>query len=158
MIAFLDLIPRWVWMALVAALAATSCKLTVDLGSVKLELEKSKVAVAQMETAIARSNTEAANKTAALSNAVLKATNEAKTRETALRAAADAAATESDGLRADVENLRGQLSGATAAASAERAVAIAGVLSQCAARHQVLAERCDRHVNDVRTLIEAWPK
>ena len=42
--ALLSLVPRWVWAALVAALAATSCKLTVDLGAVKLELEKAKVA------------------------------------------------------------------------------------------------------------------
>lgn len=158
MIAFLNLVPRWVWMALVAALAATSCKLTVDLGSVKLELEKSKVAVAQMETAIAQANTEAALKTAALQSAVTKAQNDARTREIDLRASAAAAASESDGLRADVENLRHQLAGATHDAAVERATAIGGVLSQCAARHQELAQRCDRHVNDVRTLIEAWPK
>lgn len=43
----LSLIPSWVWAAAVAALAATSCKLTVDLGAVKLELEKTKVVYEQ---------------------------------------------------------------------------------------------------------------
>lgn len=43
MTAILALVPRWLWAALVAALAATSCKLTIDLGAVKLELEKTKV-------------------------------------------------------------------------------------------------------------------
>lgn len=43
MTAILSLVPRWLWAALVAALAATSCKLTIDLGAVKLELEKTKV-------------------------------------------------------------------------------------------------------------------
>jgi hypothetical protein len=42
-------IPRWVWAALVAALAATSCKLTIDLGSVKLELQKAKTTIAANE-------------------------------------------------------------------------------------------------------------
>ena len=43
----LSLVPSWVWAAAVAALAATSCKLTVDLGAVKLELEKTKVVYEQ---------------------------------------------------------------------------------------------------------------
>lgn len=47
MTAIFALIPRWVYAALVATLAATSCKLTVDLGAVKLELEKAKVAYEQ---------------------------------------------------------------------------------------------------------------
>lgn len=158
MIAVLNLVPRWVWMALVAALAATSCKLTVDLGAVKFELEKSKVAAAQMETAIAVANTEAAKRSAALSTAVLKAQNDARTRETSLRAAAVAAASESDGLRGDVEALRASLAGASADAATQRALAIGGVLAQCGARQQVLSARCDRHVNDLRTMIDAWPR
>lgn len=44
MSALFALVPRWVYAAIIATLAATSCKLTVDLGSVKLELEKAKVA------------------------------------------------------------------------------------------------------------------
>ena len=43
MTAVLALVPRWVWAAAVAALTTISCKLTVDLGAVKLELEKTKV-------------------------------------------------------------------------------------------------------------------
>ncbi len=158
MIAFLNLVPRWVWMALVAALAATSCKLTIDLGSIKLELEKSKVAVAQMEAAIAQANTEAAQKTAALQRAVLKAQNEAILRENTLRAAAVAAASESDGLRNDLDAMRVQLDGASRDAAVERAAAIGAVLGQCAARHQSLAQRCDGHVSDLKTLIESWPR
>lgn len=158
MMAFLNLVPRWVWMALVAALAATSCKLTVDLGSVKLELEKSKVAVAQMETAIAMANTEAANKAASLQSTVVKAINESKTRETILRAAAAAAATESDGLRGDLDAMRLQLDSASRDAAVERANAVGAVLLQCSRAHQSLAEKADRHVNDLRTLIDAWPR
>lgn len=158
MIAFLNLVPRWVWMALVAALAATSCKLTVDLGSVKLELEKSKVAVAQMETAIAMANTEAANKAASLQSTVVKAINESKTRETILRAAAAAAATESDGLRGDLDAMRLQLDGASRDAAVERANAVAAVLADCSRKYQEMASVAERHASDVKTLIDAWPR
>lgn len=45
--AIFGLVPNWVWAALAATLAATSCKLTVDLGAVKLELEKTRVVYEQ---------------------------------------------------------------------------------------------------------------
>lgn len=56
----LSLIPSWVWAAAVAALTTVSCKLTVDLGAVKLELEKSKVAMAEQEAAYESSRANAA--------------------------------------------------------------------------------------------------
>ena len=158
MIAFLNLVPRWVWMALVAALTAASCKLAIDLSSVTLELETSKIAVAQMEAAIAVANTEAANRSAALSNAVLKAQNEAKSRETSLRAAATAAATESDGLRDDLAAMRDQYDQLSHDAIIERATAVNLVFDQCQRRYQGLAEKADRHSNDLRTLMDAWPR
>ncbi len=65
MTAILSLVPRWVWAALVAALAATSCKLTIDLGSVKLELEKAKVAMAEQEAAYESARANAAETLAA---------------------------------------------------------------------------------------------
>jgi len=39
----LSLVPSWAYAAIIATLAATSCKLKIDLGSVQLELEKTKV-------------------------------------------------------------------------------------------------------------------
>lgn len=39
----LALVPSWAYAAIIATLAATSCKLKIDLGSVQLELEKTKV-------------------------------------------------------------------------------------------------------------------
>ena len=145
-------------MALVAALAATSCKLTIDLGSVKLELEKEKVAVAQMETAIAVANTEAANKAASLQSTVVKAINESKTRETVLRAAAAAAASELDGLRDDLAAMRLQLDGASRDAAIERANSIGAVLAQCGRKYQEMAAIAERHASDVKTLVAAWPR
>ena len=73
--------------------------------------------------------------------------------------AADAAAA-----RRDVDSLRDaiataslRLPGAAPAACTEYATASSGLLDQCAAAYQELAAVADGHVNDVRTLAEAWP-
>lgn len=151
-------IPKWVWAALVAALAATSCKLTVDLGAVKLEVEKARVAKAQLETQVAQANADAARLSASLQSTVVKAQNDAKAREIPLRLAAAAARSESDGLLRDLEAMRADLATATREAAIERAAAIGDVLGQCSKEYQGLAERSDRHVNDLKTLMDAWPQ
>ena len=63
MTALLSLIPRWVYAALVAMLAATSCKFRLDANGLALEIEKHKVAAAQLE----------ASQQAALAQATAKA-------------------------------------------------------------------------------------
>jgi len=49
MTALFALIPRWVYAALIAMLAATSCKFKLDKDGLSLEVEKHKVAAAQLE-------------------------------------------------------------------------------------------------------------
>ena len=49
MMGIFDLIPRAVWAVLVAVLAATSCKFKWDNAGLTLEIEKGKVAVANVE-------------------------------------------------------------------------------------------------------------
>ena len=51
MTALFALIPRWVYAALIAMLAATSCKFKLDKDGLSLEVEKHKVAAAQLEAA-----------------------------------------------------------------------------------------------------------
>lgn len=51
MTALLALVPRWVYAALIAMLAATSCKFKWDKDGLALEVEKHKVAAAQLEAA-----------------------------------------------------------------------------------------------------------
>ena len=63
MTALLSLIPRWVYAALIAMLAATSCKFKLDKDGLTLEVEKHKVAAAQLE----------ASQQAALAQATAKA-------------------------------------------------------------------------------------
>lgn len=154
----LALIPRWALFTALVAMGALSGVQTVRLAGAHAETAEARTEVASMQLAIANANTEAAQRAVALQSQVLKAQNEAIKRETALREAVAAARSESDGLRDDAASLRDQLAGASRDAAADRAIAIAGVLSQCAARHQVLAARCDRHVNDLRTMIDSWPR
>jgi hypothetical protein len=72
MMALLDLIPKWVWAALVAALAATSCKLTVDNAGFKLEIEKGKTSIAQLRAEHLTAVAEAENAIAAAQAATRK--------------------------------------------------------------------------------------
>ena len=154
----LDLIPRPLLLVALLAAALFAGVQTLQLASARGDVAQAEREASRLRDAIAVANTEAANKAAALQSQVLKAQNDAKKREATMRAAFDAAVSESDGLRGDVAALRDQLAGASADAGAERALALGSVLAKCAAEHQKLAQRCDRHVDDLRTLTEAWPR
>jgi hypothetical protein len=86
-------------------------------------------------------------------------------------AAQSAAATRETGLRRDADNARlglnGLLDATTGALQTGRSsldACVAGaatasqLLNQCGAAYQELGERCDRHVSDIKTLMESWPK
>ena len=154
----LDLIPSWLWAGVVLALTVACAGLYMELAASDLALANSRAANAQLNTAIADSKAEAMEQSAEMQRLVTRATNEAKKREDVLRASAATARAESAGLRDDATGLRHQLDQLSRDATIERATAIGGVLAQCGERYQVLAERCDRHVSDLRTLTDAWPK
>lgn len=87
--------------------------------------------------------------------------------DTAARLAAERArriAADSARANASVRGLRDALNHAnrareeSASAAAKRAAALGELLAQGAEAHRELAERCDRHVNDLRQFIESWPK
>lgn len=82
----------------------------------------------------------------------------AQARAQAARRDADAARTELDRLRDDLRATRGGVPGESATACTQRADAGGELLAQCAAAYSDLAAVADRHANDARTLIEAWPK
>jgi hypothetical protein len=82
----------------------------------------------------------------------------AQTRAQVARRDADRARSELDRLRDELASTRGGVPGESTAACAVRADAGADVLAQCAAAYLSMAGIADRHANDARTLIEAWPK
>lgn len=92
-------------------------------------------------------------------------------RSSALAAAQNAARTRDVSLRADADAARGALIGLSSSADAALRSAGAGLdaclvtataasqlLNQCARQYQDMGAAADRHVNDIKTLMAAWPR
>lgn len=102
--------------------------------------------------------------TAGALNATLKwqkvkddAIDAAQQRAKTQAASAAAAVRERDSLRHALATASLRLPDATPSACTEYATAVGGLLDQCSAAHQELAQSCDGHVSDVRLMMEAWP-
>lgn len=161
----LALIPRWALLAVIAGLLGLNALLAAQVYAARGELVKaqnelrvSQGKVHDLDMVLERIKTDADERTAALQTKLTEAQNAARKREQDNRAAADSARAESDSLRNDIDALRAQLADVSAEAAAQRAIAIGAVFGKCTARYTELAARCDRHVNDIRTLTEGWPK
>ena len=87
-----------------------------------------------------------------------EALNAARTREVSLRRERDAARTESDGLREQSAAAARRLADAPHATVLDYATTAGELLADCSRGYQELAATADGHANDVRTLIEAWPR
>jgi len=122
------------------------------LGEQMAERERDQVA------AVAAANEAARLKERAMTKQAEEARNAATQREIALRRAADGARGALDGLLYDIADLRRAMPSMADDALRERADTLGKLLAECSAEYRGLAERADRHVNDVRTLREAWPK
>jgi hypothetical protein len=94
----------------------------------------------------------------ARANQVQEALNAAIKREQALRSNAAALRNANSGLLLDLTGLQRRLSEEPVEAVRIRAATLATVFGYCTTAYSELAERCDRHVSDKQTLIEAWPK
>jgi hypothetical protein len=159
MMALLDLIPKWVWVALVAALSATSCKLKLDNTGLTLEIEKHATKIAQLETSIQVANADAARQSADMERA-------ARAAEQAQVARAAANRRDSVAASAELERLRIALSAFSAKPAAAVAEAprtddtnpIPELFLDCSRRYVELAGKADGHANDAKTLMDAWPK
>lgn len=110
LVSVLDLVPRWVWVALVVALSATSCKLKLDVGGLQLEVEKARTSLAKAHHEAAQTRAQAAAAAASATTAyrALEARwrttqetidREARARQDQIRTAAAGAAVAGDGLR-----------------------------------------------------------
>lgn len=90
-------------------------------------------------------------------NNVLDAQNNARLRERGLRADAGAARATVDGLRSAAERTV-QAARSSLDACTERAAALGELLASVADAGADLAEKAGRHVNDIQTLTEAYPR
>lgn len=157
----LNLVPKWVWLAVVAALSATSCKLKWDNSGLSLEIEKGKTYVAQLEKSIAQANTARVQQLVENEQRARAAEQAASSRQRALAADARAARAELDGLRTALEAHDGPRLTASAtpfAPGLDYTDPVPELFLQCTSRYIDLAAKADGHANDVKTLTEAWPK
>lgn len=161
MLALLDLIPKWVWLAFIAALSATSCKLKLENGNLTLEVEKHATHIAQLETSIATSNQQAAEQTAQNEARAREAERAAGVRAAALRRDAAVATNELERLRvalSDYTRPRLTASAASLAPGLDYTDPLPDLFLQCSSRYIDLAGKADGHASDVQTLMSAWPK
>ena len=85
------------------------------------------------------------------------AVNSARDRERDLRADVAALRDAAQGLRAQHTEAMRRLAQAPAEAVREYAATVSDVFGECQTRYAEVAEAAQRHSDDVRTLIEAWP-
>lgn len=86
-----------------------------------------------------------------------RATDQAQARVRASRVDADRARHVADGLRNDLARAV-RAAETTPTACPSTAAALGELLADVEAEGRKLAETCDGHASDVRTLIEAWPR
>jgi len=89
--------------------------------------------------------------------AVIQAQNAAAGRVAVIRSESTAVGTELDGLRDDLDVIR-RAAGTALAACNQHANTLSQLLVESATVNRELAQACDGHASDVRTLSEAWPQ
>lgn len=89
--------------------------------------------------------------------AVIQAQNGAATRVAVIKRESDAVRTVSDSLRGDLDVI--QRAAATSIDACNRhANTVSQLLVESATVNRELAQACDGHVSDLKTLMQAWPK
>lgn len=158
----LDLVPKFVWAALVAVLAATSCKLKVDNNGLSLEVEKHATRIAELKNGISTANEQAAFAGAAMEKRVREATVSAQVRERALVADRALAVDELNGLRLAVARTQGgfglRANANSLAPNLEYADPFPELFLSCTERYIDMAGKADGHASDALMLLQAWPE
>jgi len=159
-----DLVPGWVYAAVIALLFVGLLGQRAQVSNAKANVARSAAALSDYKLSVSETTRilQAATDRKAAENTArqLEATNAARTREAALRGAADDLRLERDRL---LDAIRIASRGypvprATGTAKAEPTNPIADVLGQCTAEVQELAGAADAHASDLRTMIESWPR
>lgn len=158
----LDIVPKFVWIALVAAFAATSCKLKVDNNGLSLEVEKHATRIAELNHGISKANAQAAIAGAAMEKRVRDATVSAQARERSLAADRARVADELNGLRVAVARTQAgfglRADPNTLAPGLEYADPFPELFLSCSQRYSDLAGKADGHASDALMLLQAWPR
>lgn len=158
----LDFIPKFVWAALVAVLAATSCKLKVDNNGLSFEVEKHATRIAELRQGIAASQATAAEHGLAMEKRAREAQVAAAVRERSLAADVGRAKSELDGLRVAVSKAqRGfglRANPNSTGTGLDYPDPLPDLFLDCSRRYIDMASKADGHLNDALTLQESWPR
>ena len=159
---YLDYIPRWVMAAVIAILVAASCQFKLEAVKLSIDLEKEKTRVAELNAGIQAANATAATQAARFEQQARAAEQARSAREQTLLADAAGAKSELERLRTVVASARSAYSlsakSSTIAPSLDPTDTFAELFIASTERYANLASACDRHVNDIQTLMAAWPR
>ena len=162
MVARLEMISTHAAAALLAAAIAATGAWAVQGWRLGAQVQSGQAALETLKREHAESLTRA---TASALNATITwqkvkddAIDRAQQRAKAQAHSADIARRDVDSLRDALADASRRLSDAAPAAVTEYAAAVGGLLTECSAAHQELAEQADGHAGDVRLMLEAWPQ
>jgi RNA polymerase-binding transcription factor DksA len=146
----------WVGIALAAGLAFTHYQVyKAGQNDVNVKFEAYKLA---QETASKQAVEKARAKEQEWNDKLNQERDNAAKREIQLRADADSAHAANDGLRDQLSATAHRIAQGSFASCVESSSAIGNLLEVCSERYRGLAESCDGHVSDIKTLINSWPR
>ena len=118
------------------------------------QITKMELTHANERIATARASRAALERT---TGAVIKAQNDAQARVAVIKRNADSLRANADGLRDDLDTT--MRAAATSIDACNRySAAVSRLFVESVEASRSLAQACDGHVSDIRTLTEAWPK
>ena len=159
-----DLVPSWLYAAVVALLLVGLLGQRVQVSNAKANVARSAQALSEYKLSVSETTRilQASNDRRAADNHArqLEALSAARTRETLATRSADDLRLERDRLldAVRVATRRDRVPSAAATAEAQPADPIADVLGRCTAEVQELAGAADAHASDTQTLIDSWPR
>ena len=159
-----NLVPSWLYAAVVALLLVGLLGQRVQVSNAKANVARSAQALSEYKLSVSETTRilQASNDRRAADNHArqLEALNAARTRETLAARSADDLRLERDKLldAVRVATRRDRVPSAAAPAEAQPADPVADVLGRCTAEVQELAGAADAHASDTQTLIDSWPR
>lgn len=157
----LNLVPSWVWAAVVASLTATLFVLKMENTELSLEIENGKTYVSKIETAVAESNAIAAKKATEFEAKARQAEASATVRERVLAGDLRRSNTELERLRSTVASTRSDFglrsSATTLAPNLNAPDLFPELFLDCSRRYVEVAGEADQWKSDAIKLYEAWP-
>lgn len=147
----------YVKIAVSVVVLALSCVATWQWTSARYE---AKIAAMQAKAShdLAKAHEEAKRQYAAMEKAKDEAITQHIQDAEKHKAAADAARADADRMRRNLDRVPDRIADATRSAVNEFATVAGGLLSECTAEYQAMAEEAGRNAANARLMFNAWPK